>query len=74
MRCSIYKGFKKGDFATVNGELVRISHFIITFDSIGTEYATVYFRYIKDNDQYIFNTDFGYLEALKQQAATVLYG
>ena len=74
MRCSFYKNFQKGDFAKVNGQLVRISHFIVTFDSIGTEYATVYFRYIKDNDRYIFNTDFSFLETLDQKAPSVLYG
>jgi hypothetical protein len=74
MKIDIYKGFRKGEFATIDGELVKISHFVINFDSIKQEYATVHFRYIKDTSRYLFNTDFGFLRPLKQSTATVLYG
>lgn len=74
MKIDIYKGFKKGDFALINGELVKISHFVVTFDSIKTEYATVHFRYLKDTNRYIFNTDYSFLKTLDQKAPSVLYG
>lgn len=74
MKIDIYKGFRKGEFAIINGELVKISYFIVTFDNAKQEYAFVYFRYIKDTSRYLFNTDFSLLHPLKQSTAAVLYG
>ena len=67
------RAIRKGDFAVVNGKLVKIKG--IAIDSDGRHnYYEAHFVYVDDENGYTFHTDIALLDLICQKTATVLYG